>query len=114
MIIVNAVLLHIPQCVLLFGSVSENPNTFATGYNIMERIQLIGFCIQETILSGIYVWEVAKLLRLRSERRNRRILAQLLVINIVVLIIDFVVVIIEYAGFYAVQVCSSRSRIASS
>jgi hypothetical protein len=104
MIIVNAVLLHIPQSVLLFGSVSEDPKTFATGYNIMERIQLIGFCIQETILSGIYVWEVAKMLRLRSELRNRRILAQLLVINIVVLIIDFVVVIIEYAGFYAVQV----------
>ncbi|KAL2830372.1 hypothetical protein BJY01DRAFT_227330 [Aspergillus pseudoustus] len=103
-ILTNAVLLHVPTSVLLFGSVSDDPNVFAAGYNIMERIQLVGFCIQETILSGIYVWEVAKMLRLRSERRNRRILTQLLAMNIVVLVIDFVVVIIEYAGFYAVQV----------
>ncbi|KAL3456483.1 hypothetical protein BJX64DRAFT_296621 [Aspergillus heterothallicus] len=100
----NAVLLHVPTSILLFGSVSEHPNVFAAGYDIMERIQLVGFCIQETILSGIYLWEVAKMLRLRSESRNRRILAQLLVMNIVVLVIDFVVVVIEYAGFYAVQV----------
>ncbi|KAL2802231.1 hypothetical protein BJX63DRAFT_426213 [Aspergillus granulosus] len=103
-IMTNAVLLHVPTSVLLFGSVSSHPNVFAVGYNIMERIQLVGFCIQETILSGIYVWEVAKMLQLRSERRNRPVLAQLLVMNIVVLIIDVVVVIIEYAGFYAVQV----------
>ncbi|KAL4971877.1 hypothetical protein BDW66DRAFT_145253 [Aspergillus desertorum] len=32
------------------------------------------------------------------------ILAQLLTMNVVVFIIDFVVVIVEYAGFYAVQV----------
>ncbi|KAL2868783.1 uncharacterized protein BJX67DRAFT_37134 [Aspergillus lucknowensis] len=104
MIIVNAVLLHIPVAVLLFGSVSEHPHIFAAGYDIMERIQLVVFCIQEAIISGIYVWETAKMLRLRTERRHHQILAQLLVINIVVLIIDFTVVIIEYVGFYSVQV----------
>ncbi|BCS18879.1 uncharacterized protein APUU_11707S [Aspergillus puulaauensis] len=107
MIIVNAFLLHTPITVLLFGTVSPNPSlsrTFSVGYNIMERIQLVGFCIQEIILSGVYVWETAKMLRLRSEPHHRRILAQLLAMNIVVLIIDLVVVIVEYIGFYAVQV----------
>ncbi|KAL4779554.1 hypothetical protein BJX76DRAFT_365139 [Aspergillus varians] len=107
LIIVDAILLHIPTSVLLYGTISSNPNIagpFSSGYSIVERIQLVGFCIQEAILSGIYVWETAKLLRLRPDARHRRILAQLLVMNIVVLIIDFVVVIVEYAGFYAVQV----------
>lgn len=107
MIIVNAFLLHTPITVLLFGTVSPNPSlsrTFSVGYNIMERIQLVGFCIQEIILSGVYVWETAKMLRLRSEPHHRRILAQLLAMNVVVLIIDLVVVIVEYIGFYAVQV----------
>ncbi|KAL5336315.1 hypothetical protein BJX70DRAFT_288106 [Aspergillus crustosus] len=107
LICVDAVLLHVPTTVLLFGSVCPNQKTadpFAVGYDIMERIQLVGFCIQEATLSGIYVWETAKLLRLRSERRHRRILAQLLAMNVIVLVIDISVVIIEYAGFYAVQV----------
>ncbi|KAL6237136.1 hypothetical protein BDW75DRAFT_238594 [Aspergillus navahoensis] len=107
LIIVDAILLHIPTTVLLYGTVSPHEriaHTFSVGYGIAERIQLVGFCIQEAILSGIYVWETAKLLRLRPECHHRQILAQLLAVNIVVLIIDFVVVIIEYAGFYAVQV----------
>ncbi|CBF89587.1 hypothetical protein AN0386.2 [Aspergillus nidulans FGSC A4] len=107
LIIVDAIILHVPTTVLLYGTVSPNESiahTFSVGYGIAERIQLVGFCIQEAILSGIYVWETAKLLRLRPERRHHRILAQLLAMNVVVLIIDFVVVIVEYAGFYAVQV----------
>ncbi|OJJ62317.1 hypothetical protein ASPSYDRAFT_55215 [Aspergillus sydowii CBS 593.65] len=108
MIVVNAFLLHTPTTVLLFGTVSSKTSslshTFSVGYNIMERIQLVGFCIQEIILSGVYVWETAKMLRLRSEAHHRRILAQLLAMNVVMLIIDLVVVIVEYIGFYSVQV----------
>lgn len=70
----------------------------------MERIQLVGFCLQEGLLSGLYVWEAAKLLRLRPEDRHRRILAQLIGINILVLILDVAVVGIQYAGYYALQV----------
>ncbi|KAL4941692.1 hypothetical protein BDV06DRAFT_212464 [Aspergillus oleicola] len=102
LIIVDAILLHVPTTVLLYGTVASNK--FAAGYSIMERIQLVGFCLQEALLSGIYVWETAKLLRLRPESRHRRIIGQLLIMNVVVLIFDFAVVIVEYAGFYAVQV----------
>ncbi|KAL4929174.1 uncharacterized protein BDV17DRAFT_290828 [Aspergillus undulatus] len=107
LIIVDAVLLHTPTIILLYGTVSPDKHTadiFDTGYGIMERIQLVGFCLQEALLSGIYVWQTAKMLRLRPESRHNRIIAQLLVMNIVVLVFDFAVVVVEYAGFYAVQV----------
>ncbi|KAL4952163.1 hypothetical protein BDW69DRAFT_168327 [Aspergillus filifer] len=71
----------------------------------MERIKLVGFCLHEALLSGIYVWETAKLLlHLCPESRNRFIVAQLLIMNVIGLIFDFAVVIVKYAGFYAVQV----------
>lgn len=107
LILVDAVLLHMPTTALLYGTVSPDKNAetiFANGYGIMERIQLVGFCIQEAILSGIYVWETAKLLRLRPERRRHHVLAQLLAVNIIVLFLDIIVVIIEFIGFYSVQV----------
>ncbi|GCB27221.1 hypothetical protein AAWM_10106 [Aspergillus awamori] len=103
MIIIDSIAFQIPTTVLLYGSLSNTPH-FARGYDIMERVQLVGFCVQEFILSGIYVWETIKMLRLRPERSRFIILTQLLVINILILILDVAVVAIEYAGYYALQV----------
>ncbi|KAJ5787642.1 hypothetical protein N7457_002632 [Penicillium paradoxum] len=104
MICVDAVLLHIPTTVMLYGTVARPESFWARGYSIMERIQVVGFCVQELIISGIYVWETVKLLRLRPEGRPHGILNQLLLINILILVLDVSVVIIEYVGYYAVQV----------
>lgn len=52
MIMVNAVTLHIPTTVLTFGANgSTDTATFETAYNIMEKIQMIGFFLQEVTLS---------------------------------------------------------------
>jgi hypothetical protein len=104
MIVVDAVILHIPTAVLFYGTAAKPNSVFAHGYNIMERIQIAGFCIQELIISGIYVWQTIKLLRLRPQGRPLGILSQLLVINIVILMLDITVIVIEYIGYYAVQV----------
>ncbi|OOQ91523.1 hypothetical protein PEBR_08436 [Penicillium brasilianum] len=104
MIIVDAILLHIPTTVLLYGTAAAPLSVWARGYGIMEHIQLVGFCIQELIISGLYVWETVKLLRLRPQGRPHGILHQLLVINIIILLLDVAIVVIEYVGYYAVQV----------
>ncbi|KFY49665.1 hypothetical protein V496_09886 [Pseudogymnoascus sp. VKM F-4515 (FW-2607)] len=104
MIVTNAILLHVTTIVVLFGAVSPHFTRFTNGFNIMERIQLVLFCVQELILSGIYIWDTVKLLRLRPRGWRQIILTQLLIINIVILIIDVSVVAVEYSGLYAVQV----------
>ncbi|GIJ84810.1 hypothetical protein Asppvi_003661 [Aspergillus pseudoviridinutans] len=105
MIIVDAITMQIPIAVLLYGAVSPNAAHFTTGYNVMERIQLIVFALQEIIISSFYVFETVRMLRLRPpEARHRQILTQLLAINIVILVLDVAVVGTEYAGYYAVQV----------
>ncbi|KAH2598194.1 hypothetical protein V6000_001764 [Aspergillus fumigatus] len=105
MIIVNAITMQIPITVLLFGAVSAHPKVFTRGYNVMERIQLIVFAVQECIISSTYVYETIKMLRLRPpEARHRRMLLQLLLINIVILVLDVAVIGTQYAGYYPVQV----------
>ncbi|PYH43470.1 uncharacterized protein BP01DRAFT_99268 [Aspergillus saccharolyticus JOP 1030-1] len=103
LIILDAVLFHVPTTVLLYGALTKAP-AWQAGYNAMERIQLIAFCVQEAFLSGIYVYETIRMLRLRPERPRHLILTQLLIINIAILILDLAVVAIEYAGYYALQV----------
>jgi hypothetical protein len=104
MICIDAFLFHTPIIVLLYGNVADPYGTFAHAYRIMERIQVAAFCIQELIISSIYVCETVKLLRLRPRGRSQLILLQLCVINIVILCLDVAVVAIEYVGYYAVQV----------
>lgn len=103
MIMVDAVLLHIPATVTLYGTVAAPFSPWSRGYSTMEHIQLLGFCIQELIISGLYVWETVKLLRLRPQGRPSGILHQLLTINIIILLLDIAVVVIEYVGYFAVQ-----------
>ncbi|KAJ5502587.1 hypothetical protein N7463_005461 [Penicillium fimorum] len=104
MICIDAVVLHIPTSVIIYGTIAHPAGSWSRAYDIMERIELVGFCLQEFIISSIYVWETIKLLRLRPEGRPFGILSQLLVINIIILLLDICVVIIEYVGFYAIQV----------
>ncbi|KAL2816428.1 hypothetical protein BDW59DRAFT_175797 [Aspergillus cavernicola] len=115
-IIANAICMCIPTTVLLYGAVNPSPfaetrikpgNPFAAGYNIMERIQLVVFCLQEVLISIIYIWETSKLLRLRPNnpsKDHRIILTQLLAINIIILVLDIIVVVFQYAGLFALQV----------
>ncbi|KAH7132764.1 hypothetical protein EDB81DRAFT_115838 [Dactylonectria macrodidyma] len=105
MIIIDAIVLHIPTSVLQFCTNSPNPPVpFVKGYDTIERIQLIVFCVQEIILSTIYIWETVKMLRLRPGRQSQIILRQLLIINVIIVVLDASVIGIQYAGYYAVQV----------
>ncbi|KAL4982880.1 hypothetical protein BDW68DRAFT_191809 [Aspergillus falconensis] len=107
LIIVDSVLMQIPITVLLYGAVGPRSPTrmaFVRGYSVMERIQLLVFCVQECLLSAIYIWETAKLLRLRPQRTHRIILTQLLAINVIILVLDIVIVLFQYAGLFALQV----------
>ncbi|KAJ5902583.1 hypothetical protein N7495_003111 [Penicillium taxi] len=104
MIIINAILFHTPTIALLYGTIAAPESHFARGYAVMERIQLVVFCIQELVISGIYVWQVLKLLRLRPEGTRHDVLHQVLIINMIILLLDVSVVLIEYVGFYTVQV----------
>lgn len=104
MIIIDAVIFHIPTIVLLYGTVTIPGSVWSREYNVMERVQLLGFCVQEFIISAIYVWGTLQILRSRPQGRPNSILRQLLVINILILLLDVAIVAIEYVGYYAVQV----------
>lgn len=104
MIIVDGLIFQLPTIVLLYGAVTAPYSAWSRGYGVMERIQLVGFCVQEFAISAIYVYATLQILRLRPHGRPNAILHQLLIINILILILDVAIVVIEYVGYYAVQV----------
>lgn len=104
LIIFDAIIFHIPTAVVAFGTnAPSHPASFVKGYNVLERVQLIGFCIQETLLSALYIWGTLKFLRHTDETRYRYILHELLIISVVIILLDGSVVGTQYAGLYSVQ-----------
>ncbi|SPO06582.1 related to integral membrane protein [Cephalotrichum gorgonifer] len=105
MIIVNAIVLLIPTTVLSLGNnVDPIPEPFARGYDIMENIQLTVFCVQEFIISGLYIWATTKLLAYTTERRKRRLMAELITMNVVLVLMDLVLIGVQYASFRILQI----------
>jgi hypothetical protein len=104
MIIVDAIIFHIPGSVLELGSHSNKSYLFNGGFSIFERIQLVGFSIQEIILSMIYSYEAVRLLNLRPRGQYRGILVQLLIVNIVMIIMDAAIIGVQYSGFFDIHV----------
>ncbi|GIJ92760.1 hypothetical protein Asppvi_002038 [Aspergillus pseudoviridinutans] len=104
MIIVNAVILHTIGWVLEFGTNSNQASRFTQPFDIFERVQLIGFSIQEIILSVIYTKAAARLLKLHPRQQFRSALIQLLIINIIFILMDAAIVSFQYAGLFRIHI----------
>jgi len=104
MIICNAICLHIPTTVLTYGANSDTSTvTFEGGYNIMEKIQMAGFFIQEVVLSSIYIVETCKILRTSLQTHTRRVMIQLVAINIAIILMDLGLLGLEAASLYILE-----------
>ncbi|MCJ1480737.1 hypothetical protein MMC06_000892 [Schaereria dolodes] len=103
MIIVDAVCLHIPTTVLTYGTNSDDSAIFTKAFNYVERIQMTAFCMQEFIISGIYVYSTIKLLRPVYHGHTRKVMMQLIWINLIIIGMDVVLLVMEYGGNYEVE-----------
>ncbi|KAL4799242.1 hypothetical protein BDV19DRAFT_355492 [Aspergillus venezuelensis] len=105
MIIIDTIILIIPTTVLTYSTVYIRTLPIVMGYNVMERLQVAWFCAQEILISSIYIWETAKLLRLRPEKNSRRtrVLYELIAINLIIIGMDVALLVLEYHGFWYLQ-----------
>ena len=102
MIVVNALIFHVPTTILNFVANYDHSMTEAvhaeSGYAVYEKVQMTGFCIQEFIISGLYLWQTVKLLNVvKAEYAEaRRTMWQLAVINGIIIGMDVALLGVEY------------------
>ncbi|KAL3482077.1 hypothetical protein BJX99DRAFT_217321, partial [Aspergillus californicus] len=106
-IITVSVLLVIPNSVTLFGCAILREPSWNYAYGVVERLQVTGFCAQELFLSSLYMYSTVSLLKVSPEGKNRakRMLYELLGISLIIIIIDIVLIVIEFLNLYYLQVC---------
>ena len=99
MIITFALIFHVPTTILCFGAHyagGQSLVNFERGYKVYEKVQMTGFCVQEFILSGIYIWKTAELLQVLKNEGTRRTMYQLFIVNVIIVIMDIALLALEY------------------
>lgn len=100
MILFDAAAFHIPTIITFFGSNSAHGADWTAKFNIVERIQLAGFCLQEIIISAIYVWSTTRLLGSIYHHLSRKVMTELIIINCIAIGMDIALICLEYTNQY--------------
>lgn len=83
-----------------YGSQTKS---FGLAYKYIEKIQMTGFCIQEFIISGLYIWKTLEILRAGEKQRVHRVMWQLFSINVIVIILDIGLLAVEYRNLHVME-----------
>jgi len=101
MIIVNFFILHVPTTILTFGSNGDiDTERFVDVFSIYEPIQMVGFFLQETILSSIYIIQTVRLLRVSLQDSTRKLMIQLFAVNVIIIAMDIALLGLEFGNQY--------------
>jgi hypothetical protein len=88
---------------VLFLGIDNGNARFARPAMIYNRVQLAGFCIQDLVICGIYIYEAARalkcMIRIRG-RKGRKVIIHLLWVNILVVVLNILLVLTEYKLHY--------------
>jgi len=96
-IVVDEVVLHVSTTVVLFGSsYGDHQGTFNVAWTVIDKVQMTAFRIQEFIISGLYVDETLKILKIASDGRTGRTMWQLFIINVVIIVLNIALLVVKY------------------
>jgi hypothetical protein len=101
MIIVDAVLFHTPIIVFLLGlSIRKDWDPYVTPF---EYTQVVGFSIQETVISCIYIMKTIKFLKSGYSDQLRKVTTMLIAVQVVVVLIDISLLVIDCIGMFTLK-----------
>ncbi|KFY81530.1 hypothetical protein V500_11332 [Pseudogymnoascus sp. VKM F-4518 (FW-2643)] len=103
MIITNIFLLLVPTTVLTYGSNFSSSNKYLNAFIIMEKIEIIGVSVQEIIISSFYIYGTSQILKLNPVGENRKIMLQLLGINLIFILMDIGLIATQYSNLFTYQ-----------
>ncbi|KAK5942543.1 hypothetical protein PMZ80_005108 [Knufia obscura] len=99
LIITDAILFHVPTTVVQYGKTyGDERVAFGRAMYYLEKIQMTGFCVQEFIISGLYLWAASQLLTIIKKQGTRRVMVELVVVNIAIVLGDIALLVLEYSG----------------
>lgn len=103
MIIADAIIFHTPMIVFLMGLSTSSHENWAQYVNPFEYTQVVGFSIQETIISGIYIRKTAKYLKTGYSTQLRKVMTLLITVQVLVVLMDITLIVIDCIGMFTLK-----------
>lgn len=103
MIVFTVVVLQVPITILTYGSNANGTSAqagFLRVYSAYEKVQMVGFFLQETILSTIYIIQAVRWLKTGLRSNTKKLLVQLFAVNVIIILMDIALVALEFANQY--------------
>ncbi|KAH8698708.1 hypothetical protein BGW36DRAFT_339963 [Talaromyces proteolyticus] len=104
MIIVDAIIFHFSTIIIFaIGVFHPSSGKFLPYMNIIERVQIMVFTIQEVILSTLYVYGTVKMAQESFNTHVRKTIVFLIVIQAVAILLDVLIITLDYADYYILK-----------
>ena len=107
MIIAVASLIIIPTWVLVWPAYNPYNSHLSAIYSVKEaivdRCTQIGYTVTECIINGIYIWSIAQLLKLKPSVRQRRVMVDLICVNVITVCMDIVTVVLVFLNMTGIS-----------
>ena len=102
MILSTIFIFIIPTWVVLWPAFNTSAHAMSSTWSprlgIVDRYLQLGYTITESIISGLYIWSLVRLLRLKPNVRRRRVMTDLIYVNVMVIAFDVLQVTLKYAN----------------
>ncbi|OTB17893.1 hypothetical protein K445DRAFT_9746 [Daldinia sp. EC12] len=104
MIIVDGFLFHVPTVVFqYFMSNAATHARYLPYMDVMERVQVLAFSVQETVISSIYIWGTLQMLKLSLNSKAKNTLAFLIIVQVAVVLADIPVIVLDYCNYFTLK-----------
>lgn len=108
MIVSTVFVFVVPHLVFMWPAYNTSDHKMSSLWSpreaIVQRYTQIGYTITESIISGLYISSLARILRVKSNVRQRRVMTDLIYVNFMVIAFD----ILEVAFVYTNQLAFSQ------
>ncbi|MCJ1376847.1 hypothetical protein MMC20_008092 [Loxospora ochrophaea] len=99
MILSTLLTVQVPCWIFVWGAYDPDPkisSVWSPRMAIQERYQQLAYTCVETTISGFYIYSLIKLLRLKTSVRQRRVMRDLILVNVIVISFDIVLILLMY------------------
>jgi hypothetical protein len=103
MIIADVFILHLPTMVAQIGVVTKIHRNWVSWYPTMEKVQIVGFTIQETIISGIYIYMARRMVKKAYNDDTKQCIRLLILVQVTCILLDVPFIVLAYTEIFLLK-----------
>jgi hypothetical protein len=96
MIVTDVFIFHLPTMMAQIGVITKRQPSWISWYPIIGKVQIVGFSLQETIISGLYIKAARRVVKESYNAHTKHCIRQLTLVQIVCILLDIPFITLVY------------------